>query len=95
MKNLKRHSDSKKLQKAQVGEAESFDLDQDLSELLADPNHWRLASFELSKPKDTSITMRMSSELLEKVKDRAQKMGVDYQKLIRLTLEQLVRKESR
>ena len=63
-------------------------LDRDLSALLA-TGAWQRVRFEL-KPKNKTITIRMSEELLEAVKERAKESGLDYQKFIRIALERLV-----
>lgn len=65
-------------------------LDNDLSSLLSDGG-WQRFRFEL-KPKNKTVTLRLSEELLKKIKNRAQKSGLDYQKFIRLALEQFVGK---
>ncbi|MCW5829136.1 MAG: CopG family transcriptional regulator [Deltaproteobacteria bacterium] len=60
----------------------------DLTGLLEDGG-WRRVRYEL-RPKDRTVTIRMSSELLRAVKDRAARDGLDYQKFIRLSLEKQV-----
>ncbi len=47
----------------------------------------QLVRFEI-KPKDKSINLRLSEELYTAVKERADKVGVPYQRFIRLLLEQ-------
>jgi predicted DNA binding CopG/RHH family protein len=84
MKSLKKIS--KKIQK------DEDPLDQDLSDLI-EFGKWQRVRFEL-QPKNKTITLRISEELLEAVKKQAAKKGIDYQKYIRLTLEQLVSKAS-
>jgi predicted DNA binding CopG/RHH family protein len=49
--------------------------------------------FEL-KPKNKSITIRLNEELLKALKAKAKTSGLEYQKLIRLTLERLFLKAS-
>lgn len=63
-------------------------LDQDLSAVLQ-AGSWQRMKFEL-QPKNKTITLRISEELLEAVKKQAAAHGLDYQKYIRLALEQLV-----
>ncbi len=63
-------------------------LDRDLTELL-ESGGWQRVRYEL-KPKDRTVTIRLSSELLKAVKDRAARDGLDYQKFIRLSLEKQV-----
>jgi predicted DNA binding CopG/RHH family protein len=82
MKSIKKTS--KKIQQ------DEDPLDQDLSDLIQ-YGKWQRVQFEL-KPKNKTITIRISEELLEAVKKRAAKEGLDYQKYIRLTLEQIVLK---
>jgi len=50
---------------------------------------WRRVRYEL-KPKDKTVTIRLSSDLLRAVKERAARDGLDYQKFIRLSLEKQV-----
>jgi len=67
-------------------------LEGDLSELLKS-SQWQRVRFEL-KPKNKTITLRLSEDLLNAVKKQADKEGLDYQKFIRLMLEQAVLKAS-
>jgi predicted DNA binding CopG/RHH family protein len=69
-------------------EAENF-LDQDLTDYL-EPENFARVSFEF-EPKDTSISIRLSSELLQAVKAASAKRGIGYQKFIREALERVVR----
>lgn len=78
---------------------ESDPLDRDLSELTRNGN-WRpfnelfeFYEFE-SKKKDTTITLRVPTNLLAELKKIAAKDKTDYQKLIRKTLIELVIKRS-
>ena len=63
-------------------------LSGDLSKLLRE-GRWRRIRFELA-PKDKTVTIRMSADLLEAVKRKAARSGLDYQKFIRLALEDQV-----
>lgn len=45
------------------------------------------------QPKDTVLTMRISSALLEKVKEQAKIKNIDYQKFIRMILEQKIKED--
>jgi predicted DNA binding CopG/RHH family protein len=63
-------------------------LDRDLSSLL-EKGDWRRVKFEF-KPKNKTITLRISEELLKALKDNAKKNGLDYQKFIRIALEKLI-----
>jgi len=65
-------------------------LDRDLSDVLA-RGKWQQVRFEL-RPKNKMVTIRMSEDLLDAVKERAKKSGLDYQKFIRIALEHLVHK---
>ena len=58
----------------------------DLSKYLSKKSFSKV-SFEFS-PKDTSISLRLSSDLLRAVKLASKKRGVSYQKYIREALEQ-------
>ena len=64
----------------------------DLSDLLANGD-WKRVKFEL-RPKNKTITIRLSEELLEAIKGKAEANGLDYQKWIRIALERLVDKAS-
>lgn len=79
---------SKKVSKKKTSELDP--LAGDLSELLQSDS-WQRVRFEL-QPKNKTVTIRMSEELLEAVKIQAEKSGLDYQKFIRLTLEKVVAK---
>ena len=48
---------------------------------------WKVARFELTKPKTETITIRMSKDLLKGIKDEAKKLGLDYQKFMRIMME--------
>ena len=65
-------------------EAEAL-LENDLSDYL-DPTNFSLVSFEF-EPKDTSISIRMSSTLLHTVKEAAKRRGMSYQRYIREAVE--------
>jgi predicted DNA binding CopG/RHH family protein len=65
-------------------EAESL-LEQDLSEYLNKDN-FKPVTFEF-KPKNKSVNLRISEELLEEVKTVAKKQGITYQKYIRNAIE--------
>lgn len=60
-------------------------LAQDLSFLLDDMSQWVNVRFEM-RPKDKTITLRMSEDLLLAIKAQAKKQGIDYQKWIRAKL---------
>jgi predicted DNA binding CopG/RHH family protein len=70
-------------------EAEAF-LEQDLSDYL-DPANLQRIHFEY-QPKDTQLNLRLSKNLLQAVKARAAAHGLSYQKYIRMTLEQAVKR---
>lgn len=74
-------------------EAEAF-LEQDLSDL--DFSQFKPMHFEI-KPKQKTVNLRISEELLETVRARAKREGVPYQRFIRHALERAVmeRKRSR
>jgi len=72
-------------------EAENF-LDQDLSDYISAENFASL-QFEF-KPKQKSVNLRISEELLNAVRAVAHRRGIPYQRFIRQTLESaLARKE--
>ncbi len=87
---MKNSKNKKKKSVSKIGEDDPLDVD--LSELLRSGN-WQWVRFEL-RPKNKTITLRVSEQLLEAVKKEAEKSGVDYQKFIRLTLEKLLLKAS-
>ena len=64
----------------------------DISDLLMQPG-WQLTRFEQIKPKNKTVTLRISEELLGEVKAKAEKLGIDYQKVIRVVLEGAVRRK--
>ena len=68
-------------------EAEQFVDTADLSEY--DFSDFRPMTFEYV-PKDKSISLRMPEALLEKVKARAEHIGMPYQRFIRHAIEQAV-----
>jgi predicted DNA binding CopG/RHH family protein len=67
-------------------EAEAF-LEQDLSDL--DFSQFKPMPFEFM-PKQKSINLRLSAQLLEAVRERAKREGMPYQRYIRQTLERAV-----
>jgi len=73
-------------------EAEAF-LEQDLSDYLHGGN-FKPVHFEF-KPKQKSINLRLSEELLAAVRKDAQRQGVPYQRYIRQALERAVSERKR
>jgi predicted DNA binding CopG/RHH family protein len=68
-------------------EAEDF-LDQDLSDYISAEN---LAPFPFEyRPKQKSINLRISEELLSAVRSEARRRGIPYQRYIRQALEAAV-----
>jgi predicted DNA binding CopG/RHH family protein len=65
-------------------------LDKDLSSLFSSSG-WKKIKFEL-KPKNKSITIRISEEMLEAIKEKANEEGLDYQKWIRSSIEDALNK---
>lgn len=88
-----------KKQKAQVKKRKSErqdPLDRDMSFVFDDPTKWRQFSelFQFA-PKDKTITLRMSADLLSRYKQLAREQNTKYQKLIReALLEFLLKKAS-
>ena len=80
---------SKRLPKMKSDQAAKRMLKRDLSEYFSTEN-FKLTSFEFA-PKDKSITIRVSSELLEAVQTVAKKRKTNYQKLIREALERFLK----
>jgi len=67
-------------------------LNRDLSPLF-DKKGWKKVHFELM-PKNKSITIRISDEMLDAIKLRADQEGIDYQKWIRMSLEDALDKSA-
>lgn len=85
MKNSKKISKKKKNLK-------NDPLERDLSYLF-DRGDWKKVKFEL-RPKNKSITLRVSEEMLEAIKAKAKDEGLDYQKWIRSSLEEALNKSA-
>ena len=68
-------------------EAEKFVDTADLSEY--DLSGFKKVHFEL-KPKDTAISLKLSTELLAAVKRKAEKENIPYTRIIRRALEREV-----
>ena len=70
-------------------EAENF-LEQDLSDYISAEN---LAPFQFEyRPKQKSVNLRISEELLNAVRAVAHRRGIPYQRYIRQTLEASLRR---
>jgi predicted DNA binding CopG/RHH family protein/uncharacterized DUF497 family protein len=65
-------------------QAEEFVANSDLSQY--DLSGGQVVRFEL-KRKDKPITLRLPSELLDAVRERAERIGVPYQRFIRMAVE--------
>ena len=65
-------------------EAEEFVATTDLSQY--DLSGGQVMRFEL-KPKNASVNLRLPEQLLEAVRGRAKRVGVPYQRFIRMALE--------
>ena len=72
-------------------EAEKFVEKADLSEY--DFSDMKPMRFEM-RPKDTSVNLRLSKELLNAIRKQAKRIGIPYQRLMRLKLEQAIRSDS-
>jgi predicted DNA binding CopG/RHH family protein len=68
-------------------EAENFVSKEDLS--VYDLSGAKPVQFEF-KPKDRSINIRLSEDLLSAVRQKAEKQGIPYQRFIRQVLERAV-----
>lgn len=88
-----------KKQKAQARKRKTENqdpLDRDMSFVFDDPTKWKQFSelFQFA-PKDKTITLRMSADLLSRYKKLAKEENTKYQKLIReALLEFLLKKAS-
>jgi predicted DNA binding CopG/RHH family protein len=67
-------------------------LASDLTSLLRSSG-WEKIKFELM-PKNKSITLRLSEELLEAIKLKAEEEGLDYQKWIRASIEDALKRSA-
>ena len=81
----------KKLPSMKTDKAVENLLSEDLSDYIHTGNFRRI-SFEF-EPKDKSITLRLSSKLLETVQEASKSKGMGYQKYIREVLERAVMNE--
>lgn len=85
MKKSKKAKSKKKISKTDP-------LDSDLTYLFDKPG-WKKIKFEL-QPKNKSITLRLSEDMLNAIKIRAEDEGLDYQKWIRSSLEDALNKSA-
>ncbi len=69
-------------------EAEDFVATADLSQY--DLSGGQVMRFEL-KPKNASVNLRLPEQLLDAVRGRAKRIGVPYQRYIRMALERALR----
>ena len=65
----------------------------DLSSFIAEGG-WQIAQFELREKKDRVLSLRLSQRLLTELKKRAEAMGLDTQKFVRIVLENNIRKKA-
>ena len=82
----------KHLPKMKTDRAAKNLLKKDLSDYFSSDN-FALTSFEFA-PKDKSITLRVSGELLNAMQSAARQRGINYQKLIREAIEQFLKRAS-
>lgn len=82
----------KKLKKITTDRDAKNLLKEDLSEYIHSGNFKR-TTFEFV-PKDKSVTIRISDPLLHSVQELAEKQGVPYQRVIRLAIEEYLKKAS-
>ena len=80
-----------KSSKKNIKKTEQDPLAGDLSHLFEE-NGWQQVRFEF-KPKNKTLTIRVSNDLLKAVKERAKEAGLDYQKWVRIALEHMVEKK--
>ena len=80
----------KRLPKMKSDRAAKAALKKDLTDFISAEN-FKPMSFEFA-PKDKSITLRVSNELLEAVQEAAKLRGTNYQKLIREAIERFLKK---
>ena len=77
----------RKVPKFKTGEQAAAFLEQDLSDL--DFSQFKPTRFEF-KPKQKSVNLRISAELLDTVRKNAKRDGIPYQRFIRQALERAV-----
>jgi predicted DNA binding CopG/RHH family protein len=75
-----------------VSSKKSDPLNKDLSSIF-DKKGWKKVQFEL-RPKKKSITIRISEEMLDAIKSRAEDEGLDYQKWIRSSIEEALNRSA-
>ena len=80
----------KRLPRMKTDRAAKAVLKKDLSAYLSSENFTR-TTFEFA-PKDKSVTLRMSSQLLSAVQAAAKRLRTNYQKVIREAIEQYLKK---
>ncbi|NJL83090.1 MAG: CopG family transcriptional regulator [Chloroflexaceae bacterium] len=84
---------SKSLPKIKSDEEAEELLSEDLTEYLTPENfkgNFSPVSFEFA-PKDATISLRLSKDLLEAVKKASDKRAISYQKFIRESIERAIR----
>lgn len=77
----------KKSKKPSKAKTDKDPLAGDLSHLFDKKDNWVKVNFELLM-KNKTITLRISEDLLNAIKDQAESEGIDYQKWIREALVQ-------
>ena len=77
----------KKSKKPLKAKTDKDPLAGDLSHLFDKKDNWIKVNFELLM-KNKTITLRISEDLLNAIKDQAESEGIDYQKWIREALAQ-------
>jgi len=80
----------KRLKKIKTDAAAEKLLEEDISEYINQEN-FKEVHFEL-QPKDKSVTLRLSSQMLDSFRAKADKEGINYQKLMRKALEAFLKK---
>lgn len=80
----------KRLPKTKSDRAAQALLKKDLADFIS-PENFKPTSFEFA-PKDKSITLRVSNQLLDAVQSVAKRRGINYQKIIREAIEQFLKK---
>ncbi len=82
----------RKVPKFKTDEEAAAFLEQDLSDL--DFSQFKPMRFEF-KPKQKSLNLRISEELLDAVRENAKREGIPYQRYIRQALERAVTERKR
>ncbi|MEZ4754653.1 MAG: CopG family antitoxin [Bdellovibrionota bacterium] len=83
---------SKKIPKFKTDEEAAEFIEQDLSEYI-EANEFYPMKFEFEK-KEKTMTLRVSENLLNAIKEASRKRDMSYQKYVRYVLEEAIKKDA-